>query len=40
METSAIVVMIIGIVLLWGGLAASIFNAVRSGKKDNADKTA
>lgn len=40
MSVSAIVVMIIGITLLWGGLAASIFNAVRSGKKNDADKVA
>ncbi|MCM3612468.1 MetS family NSS transporter small subunit [Planococcus sp. MERTA32b] len=40
MEVSAIVVMIIGIVLLWGGLAASIFHAMRSGKKNKADNAA
>ncbi len=32
MTTSAIVMMVIGIVLLWGGLAASITNAVRKSK--------
>nr|WP_082029082.1 methionine/alanine import family NSS transporter small subunit [Jeotgalibacillus malaysiensis] len=32
MTTSAIVMMVIGIVLLWGGLAASIMNAVRKSK--------
>lgn len=32
MSTSAIVVMIIGMTLLWGGLAASIANAMRKGK--------
>ncbi|MDZ5713607.1 methionine/alanine import family NSS transporter small subunit [Jeotgalibacillus haloalkalitolerans] len=35
MTASAIVMMVIGIVLLWGGLAASITNAVRKSK----DKT-
>lgn len=40
MEVSAIVVMIIGMVLLWGGLATSIFHAVRSGKKKKADNAA
>ncbi|MGD7046233.1 methionine/alanine import family NSS transporter small subunit [Jeotgalibacillus proteolyticus] len=33
MTASAIVMMIIGIVLLWGGLAASILNAVKKSKK-------
>ncbi|UII55422.1 methionine/alanine import family NSS transporter small subunit [Cytobacillus spongiae] len=33
METSAIVMMIIGMVIIWGGLAASIFNAVSKSKK-------
>ncbi|MDG5471763.1 methionine/alanine import family NSS transporter small subunit [Jeotgalibacillus sp. ET6] len=33
MTASAIVMMIIGIVLLWGGLAASIFNAVKKSKR-------
>jgi hypothetical protein len=36
MSVSAIVVMIIGMLLLWGGLAASIFNAVRSSKANKA----
>ncbi|MBT2583656.1 methionine/alanine import family NSS transporter small subunit [Planococcus sp. ISL-109] len=36
MSVSAIVVMIIGMVLLWGGLAASIFHAVRSSKANKA----
>lgn len=40
MEVSAIVVMIIGIVLLWGGLTASIIHAVRSSKKNKADNAA
>lgn len=34
MSGSAITMMIIGIVLLWGGLAASIFNVMRVSKKD------
>lgn len=33
MSTSAIVVMIVGIVIIWGGLAASIINAVIKSKK-------
>lgn len=37
MSVSAIVVMIIGMVLLWGGLAASIFHAVRSSKTNKAE---
>lgn len=32
MSTSAIVVMIIGMVIIWGGLAASIWNAVSKSK--------
>ncbi|MCT1904528.1 methionine/alanine import family NSS transporter small subunit [Oceanobacillus sojae] len=32
MSASAIIVMIIGIVVIWGGLAASIWNAVQKGK--------
>ncbi|MBM7580558.1 MULTISPECIES: methionine/alanine import family NSS transporter small subunit [Jeotgalibacillus] len=32
MTVGAIVMMVIGIVLLWGGLAASITNAVRKSK--------
>ncbi|MTD31789.1 methionine/alanine import family NSS transporter small subunit [Planomicrobium sp. YIM 101495] len=32
MSVSAIVVMIIGMVILWGGLAASIANAMVKGK--------
>lgn len=35
MSVSSIVVMIIGMVILWGGLAASIINAVRKGKEQN-----
>lgn len=40
MEGSAIVVMIVGMVLLWGGLAASIIHAMRSSKKNKADNAA
>lgn len=36
MSVSAIVVMIIGMILLWGGLAASILHAVRSSKANKA----
>ncbi|WP_155800267.1 methionine/alanine import family NSS transporter small subunit [Planococcus halocryophilus] len=40
MSTSSIVVMIIGMVLVWGGLAASIFHAVNTGrKKRNSNAT-
>lgn len=34
MDGSAITMMIIGIVIIWGGLAASIGNAVSKAKKD------
>jgi hypothetical protein len=33
MSTSAITMMVIGMVILWGGLAASIFNVVRVSRK-------
>ncbi|HWJ79687.1 MAG TPA: methionine/alanine import family NSS transporter small subunit [Niallia sp.] len=33
MSASAITMMIVGIVVLWGGLAASIYNVVRVSKK-------
>ncbi|MDY0405229.1 methionine/alanine import family NSS transporter small subunit [Virgibacillus sp. 179-BFC.A HS] len=33
MSASAVVVMIIGIVIIWGGLAASIVHAVRKAKE-------
>jgi hypothetical protein len=33
MTASAIFMMIIGIVVIWGGLAASIMNAVRKSKQ-------
>lgn len=35
MSASAIIVMIIGIVILWGGLAASIWHAFRDKGKTN-----
>jgi len=33
MTGSAIVMMVVGIVVIWGGLAASIWNAVRISKQ-------
>jgi hypothetical protein len=33
MSASAITMMIIGMVILWGGLAASIYNVIRVSKK-------
>jgi hypothetical protein len=33
MSASAITMMVVGIVILWGGLAASILNAVKASKK-------
>jgi hypothetical protein len=33
MSASAITMMVVGIVIIWGGLAASIFNVVRVSKK-------
>lgn len=33
MSTSAIVVMILGMIVLWGGLAGSIINAIVKSKK-------
>jgi len=33
MSASAVIMMIIGIVILWGGLAASIVHAVRKAKE-------
>ncbi len=33
MSTSAIVMMVIGVVIIWGGLAASIVSAVSKSKK-------
>ncbi|NLL51284.1 MAG: methionine/alanine import family NSS transporter small subunit [Peptococcaceae bacterium] len=32
MESSSVVMMIIGIIIIWGGLAASIAHAVRKAK--------
>jgi hypothetical protein len=36
MSTSAIIMMIIGVVIIWGGLAASIIYAVRKAKQAKA----
>ncbi|WP_080875121.1 methionine/alanine import family NSS transporter small subunit [Oceanobacillus timonensis] len=33
MSVSAIIVMIIGILVIWGGLVVSIWNAIRKGKE-------
>ncbi|ASK62835.1 hypothetical protein CFK37_12095 [Virgibacillus phasianinus] len=33
MSASAIFVMVLGIVIIWGGLAASIINAVKKAKQ-------
>lgn len=38
MSTGAIVMMVVGMVLLWGGLAASITNAVVKAKKAKKNK--
>ena len=35
MSGSSIFVMILGIVILWGGLAASIWNAIKKGKENS-----
>lgn len=35
MSASAIVMMILGMVIIWGGLIASIMNAVSKSKKAN-----
>ncbi|HLQ95144.1 MAG TPA: methionine/alanine import family NSS transporter small subunit [Pseudogracilibacillus sp.] len=35
MSASAIVMMIVGVVIIWGGLAASIANAVSKSRKNN-----
>ena len=37
METSAIVMMLIGILIIWGGLAASIVNAVVKAKRKGTE---
>jgi hypothetical protein len=34
MEASAVVMMIVGMVIIWGGLAASIMNAVKKAKQN------
>lgn len=44
MSVSAWVMLVIGAVLLWGGLAASLYNAIKAGQKtdrsqDFADPT-
>jgi hypothetical protein len=33
MSTSAIVMMFVGIIIIWGGLAASILNAIKVSKQ-------
>lgn len=33
MSTSAVVMMIVGIVVIWGGLAASVVNAIVKSKR-------
>lgn len=40
MAGSAIVVMIIGMVVIWGGFTASVLHAVKSSKKHKADNAA
>jgi hypothetical protein len=35
MSTGAIVMMVVGMVIIWGGLVASIVNAVSKSKKAN-----
>lgn len=35
MSTSAIVVMVLGMLIIWGGFVASIINAIRKSKKRN-----
>jgi hypothetical protein len=37
MDASAIVMMVIGIVIIWGGLAVSIVNAVRKGGRQETE---
>jgi putative effector of murein hydrolase LrgA (UPF0299 family) len=36
MSGSAITMMIVGMVILWGGLAASVFNVVRVSRKSQS----
>lgn len=33
MSASAITMMVVGIVVIWGGLAASVYNVVRTARK-------
>jgi Putative methionine and alanine importer, small subunit len=35
MSASAITMMIVGMVILWGGLAASVYNVIRVSKKSS-----
>lgn len=35
MSASAITMMVIGMVILWGGLAASVYNVIRVSKKSS-----
>jgi hypothetical protein len=35
MSASALTMMIVGMVILWGGLAASIFNVIRVSRKSS-----
>lgn len=39
MSTSSIIVMILGIIIIWGGLGASIFHAYRTSKNKKAKKS-
>lgn len=38
MSASAIVIMVLGMLILWGGLAASIWNAIRTSKQNGANE--
>ena len=40
METSALITMIIGMLIIWGGLAASIIHAVRVSRRRRTDPEA
>jgi len=33
MSASAVVMMVVGVVVIWGGLAASIYNAVKKARE-------
>ncbi|MFB3164284.1 methionine/alanine import family NSS transporter small subunit [Neobacillus sp. 179-C4.2 HS] len=35
MSASALTMMIVGMVILWGGLAASVYNVIRVSKKSS-----